>query len=134
VLKFNSPRANLNLQDCKMRRREFIAGISAAAWPLAARAQQPALPVVAFINPGSGDALADPVRAFRKALSESGYVEGRNVLVEGHWLEGQYDRLPALMADLVSRRVAVIVTFGNINPTIAARAATATISDRLRRH
>ena len=74
------------------------------------------------------------VRAFRKALSESGYVEGRNVLVEGHWLEGQYDRLPALMADLVSRRVAVIVTFGNINPTIAARAATATISDRLRRH
>jgi ABC-type uncharacterized transport system substrate-binding protein len=83
--------------------------------------------VVAFINPGSRDDLADLVRAFRKGLSESGYVEGRNVMVEYHWLEYQFDRLPALTADLVSRRVAVIVTSSNINATIAARAATATI-------
>jgi putative tryptophan/tyrosine transport system substrate-binding protein len=85
------------------------------------------VPVVAFIHPGSDDDAADLVRAFRKGLSESDYVEGRNVMVEYHWLKYQFDGLPALMADLVSRRVAVIVTFGNINATIAARAATATI-------
>jgi putative tryptophan/tyrosine transport system substrate-binding protein len=114
-----------------MKRREFIAGLGGAAaantWPLIAHAQQPALPVVAFIYPGSGDALADLVRAFLKGLSESGYVEGRNVMVEYYRLEYQFDRLQALMADLVSRRVAVIVTSSNINATIAARAATATI-------
>jgi putative tryptophan/tyrosine transport system substrate-binding protein len=111
-----------------MNRREFIAGLgSAAAWPLAGHAQQPAMPVIAFIHPGSADDAADLVRAFRKGLSESGYVEGQNVMVEYHWLEYQYDRLPALMADLVSRRVAVIVTSSNINATIAAKAATATI-------
>jgi putative tryptophan/tyrosine transport system substrate-binding protein len=88
-----------------MRRRDFIAGLGgAAAWPVVARAQQPALSVVAFIYPGSGDALGDLVRAFRKGLSESGYVEGRNVMVEDHRLDNQFDRLPALMADLVSRR------------------------------
>src|SRR6202163_4812643 len=112
-----------------MRRREFIAGLGSAgvAWPLAARAQQPALPVVGFVNGASADASADRVRAFRKGLGETGYVEGRNVTVEYHWLEGQYDRLPALMADLVRRRAAVIATPDPAAAAIAAKAATATI-------
>src|SRR6202140_4073913 len=111
-----------------MQRREFIAGLgSAAAWPLAARAQQPALPVIGFVNSGSAEASAGYVAAFRKGLDETGYVEGRNVTVEYHWLEGEYDRLPALMADLVRRRVAVIATPTSMNSSIAAKAATATI-------
>ena len=109
-----------------IKRREFIAGLgSAAAWPLAARAEQPAMPVVAFINGGAADALWST--AFRKGLSETGYVEGQSVTVESHWLDGQYDRLPALMADLVRRRVTVIATPGGDAAAVAAKAATATI-------
>jgi putative tryptophan/tyrosine transport system substrate-binding protein len=112
-------------------RRDFIAGLgSAAALPVLARAQNKPLPVIGFVNAGSADAdpSARTVTAFRKGLSETGYVEGQNVTVEYHWLEGQYDRLPALMADLVRRRVAVIATPSNTAASIAAKAATATIS------
>jgi putative ABC transport system substrate-binding protein len=111
-----------------MQRRKFVKlmGGAAVAWPLAVRAQQPALPVVGFIRDGSADASARFAAGFRKGLNEAGYVEGQNVTVEYHWLEGQSDRLPALVADLVRRKVAVIVTPG-ILPSLAAKAATATI-------
>ncbi len=111
-----------------MRRREFIAGIGGAAvWSLAARAQQRALPVVGFVTARSADASVDAQAAFRKGLRETGYVEGRNVTVEYHWLEGRFDRLPALMDDLVRRRVAVIATPNNTLITTTAKAATTTI-------
>src|SRR5271157_4832855 len=93
-------------------RRKFVAALggTALAWPLTARAQQPAMPVVGLINNGSADASAPRAAAFRKGLNEAGYVEGQNVTVEYHWLEGHYDRVPALVADLVRRQVTVIAT------------------------
>src|SRR5260370_15062050 len=114
--------------DMLMRRREFIIGIGgAAAWSLAAAAQQPRLPMVGFVTARSAAASERAVAAFRKGLRETGYVEDRNVIVEYHWLDGQFDQLPALMADLVRRRVAVIASPNNTLITIMAKAKTATI-------
>ncbi len=112
-----------------MRRRNFIAGLASTtvALQLAANAQQPTTPVIAYLSGRSADSSVRLVAAFRKGLSETGYVEGQNVTVEYHWLEGQYDRLPALLADLVRRQVAVIATPGSNPAALAAKAATATI-------
>jgi putative ABC transport system substrate-binding protein len=110
-----------------MRRREFfsLVGSAAVAWPLAARAQQPALPVVGFLNPGSSVATRYQAMAFAQGMSQTGYVEGRNVAVEYRWANGQYDQLPAIAAELVRRQVAVI---GVVSPVGALAAKQATTS------
>ena len=111
-----------------MRRRDFLTFLSgAAAWALAARAQQAKAPTVGVLGSETADIFADRLRAFAQGLRDAGYVEGRNVVFEYRWAETRYDRLPQMASDLVSRRVDVIVAMGGVLPTLAAKAATATI-------
>ena len=111
-----------------MRRREFVSLLSStAAWPVVARAQQAAVPVIGFLNSASPQAWENYVAAFRAGLKEAGYVDGQNVTIEFRWAEGNYDRLPGMAADLVRRKVAVLVSTGGEPSVLAAKAATTTI-------
>ena len=111
-----------------MKRRTFIAGLgSVAAWPVVARGQQPAMPVIGYLSARSAESDVSMLNAFRRRLTETGYVEGKNVVIEYRFADGRYDRLPALAEDLVSRQVAVIVTGGGEQVALAAEAATASI-------
>src|SRR5258708_5988557 len=105
-----------------MRRRDFIAGLGAAAWPRVARAQQAATQVIGYLSSRSRDADTLLRAHFLSGLSERGYIEGRNVAIEYRWAENHYDRLPALAAELVQRRVGVILAAGNVNAAQAAKA------------
>src|SRR5262249_51025509 len=111
------------------RRREFIAllGGAAAAWPLLARAQQPAMPVIGLLDPRSPESLGERLRGFRRGLNESGFVESQNATIEYRWAENRMELLPDLAAELVRKQVAVIVTPGGLGSTLAAKAATASI-------
>jgi len=111
-----------------MRRRSFIVGLgSVAAWPLAVRAQQPAVPVIGFLSSGTPGQFAPGVASFMQALKEAGFNEGHNLVVEQRWANDQYDRLPEMAAELVRARVSLIVAYGNNLPALAAKAATSTI-------
>jgi putative ABC transport system substrate-binding protein len=117
------------MQFDRLKRREFmrLLGGAAAVWPLAARAQQPVLPAIGYLNSAPPDASAERLRVFRLGLKDTGYVEGENVAIEYRWAENQMDRLPALAADLVRRKVAIIAATGANAPAFVAKAATSTI-------